>query len=92
MTTQKIAGNKFARTAMRGITQVRDRVDGVLVRAQTAAHAALERPRTGAVTAEYVIVLIAATGFASVLVALLKSSAVKSQLSSIITKALKVVG
>lgn len=92
MATQKMARNRFTRTVMRGVTQARDRMDGALVRAQTAAHAALERPRTGAVTAEYVIVLIAATGFASVLVALLKSSAVKSQLSSIITKALKVVG
>ncbi len=92
MTMHKMTRGGFAHSVRQGVERTRRRMDGLLVRAQTAAHAALDRPRTGAVTAEYVIVLIAATGFASVLVALLKSSGVKSQLSSIITKALKVAG
>jgi hypothetical protein len=74
------------------LSHLRDKADGLVVRATTNARMALDRPRKGAITAEYVIVLVAATGFAAVLVALLKSASVKSQLSSIITKALKAAG
>lgn len=45
-------------------------------------------PESGLATAEYAIVMIAATGFAGLLVALLKSSAVKSLLNNLITTAL----
>ncbi|HCA74816.1 MAG TPA: DUF4244 domain-containing protein [Bifidobacterium sp.] len=44
----------------------------------------------GAVTAEYAVVLVAATAFAAVLVAIVKSDAVKTLLTNIIKKALSV--
>ena len=44
----------------------------------------------GAATAEYAVVLVAATGFAAVLVAILKSDAIKTLLTNIIKQALKV--
>ena len=51
----------------------------------TAAH--VER---GATTAEYAVVLVAATGFAAVLVALLKSDTIKTLLTNIVKKSLSV--
>ncbi|MCO6558646.1 MAG: DUF4244 domain-containing protein [Bifidobacterium sp.] len=51
----------------------------------------LAEPDEGAATAEYAVVLVAATGFAAVLVALLKSGAVKTLLMALVKKALKVV-
>lgn len=45
----------------------------------------------GMATAEYAVVLVAATSFAAVLVAILKSDAVRSALMKIITSALNVV-
>ena len=47
-------------------------------------------PEEGAATAEYAVVLVAATGFAAVLVAILKSDAIKTLLTNIIKQALKV--
>lgn len=47
-------------------------------------------PEAGMATAEYAVVLVAATGFAGLLVALLKSDAIKTLLSGIIKKALNV--
>ncbi|NEG90035.1 DUF4244 domain-containing protein [Bifidobacterium aerophilum] len=47
-------------------------------------------PEEGAATAEYAVVLVAATGFAAVLVAILKSDAIKTLLTNIIKKALNV--
>ena len=44
----------------------------------------------GAVTAEYAVVLVAATAFAAVLVAIVKSDAVRTLLTNIIQKALSV--
>ncbi len=46
--------------------------------------------RAGATTAEYAIVLLAATGFAGVLGAILKSDAVKTMLTETVKKALKI--
>ncbi|WEV64956.1 DUF4244 domain-containing protein [Bifidobacterium sp. ESL0732] len=51
----------------------------------------LAEPDEGAATAEYAVVLVAATGFAAVLVALLKSGTVKTLLMALVKKALKVV-
>ncbi|WP_236630920.1 DUF4244 domain-containing protein [Bifidobacterium aemilianum] len=48
-------------------------------------------PESGAATAEYAVVLVAATGFAAVLVALLKSDMAKKLLSDMISKAMKVI-
>lgn len=45
-------------------------------------------PEKGAVTAEYAVVLVAATAFAAVLVAIMKSDVVKTLLTNIIKKAL----
>lgn len=49
-----------------------------------------QRPEEGAVTAEYAVVLIAATGFAALLVVLLKSNAVRDLLTDLVKKALNV--
>ena len=46
-------------------------------------------PQKGAATAEYAVVLLAATGFGALLVSILKSSAVKTLLMNIIKKALQ---
>lgn len=50
----------------------------------------IEHPEEGAVTAEYAVVLVAATGFAALLVTILKSDAVKTLLMNIIKKALNI--
>ena len=49
----------------------------------------MAEPEEGAATAEYAVVLVAATGFAAVLVAILKSDAIKTLLTNIIKQALK---
>lgn len=48
------------------------------------------QPEAGMATAEYAVVLVAATGFAGLLVTILKSSAVRTLLTGIIKKALNV--
>lgn len=48
------------------------------------------RPEFGAATAEYAVVLIAATAFAGLLLAILKSDTVRSLLSSLVKQALSV--
>lgn len=50
----------------------------------------LESPEQGAATAEYAVVLVAATGFAGLLVALLKSDVVRQLLTDIVKQALNV--
>lgn len=45
-------------------------------------------PEEGAATAEYAVVLIAATSFAAVLIAIVKSDGIKTLLTSIVKKAL----
>jgi hypothetical protein len=45
-------------------------------------------PETGAVTAEYAIAILAATGFAGLLLAILQSDTVRGWLSGIVQKAL----
>ena len=47
-------------------------------------------PEEGAATAVYAVVLVAATGFAAILVALLKSDTIKTLLTNIVKKALSV--
>lgn len=47
-------------------------------------------PEEGAATAEYAVVLVAATGFAALLVALLKSGTVKTLLTNIVKQALTI--
>ena len=48
----------------------------------------MAEPERGAATAEYAVVLVAATGFAGLLVALLKSDAVRGLLTNIVRQAL----
>lgn len=50
----------------------------------------MSAPESGAATAEYTVVLIAATAFAGVLLAVLKSGAVRELLSDLIRRALSV--
>ena len=52
--------------------------------------ALMSQPEEGAATAEYAVVLVAATGFAAVLVALMISDTVKTLLTNIVKKALNV--
>lgn len=47
-------------------------------------------PEKGAATAEYAVVLVAATGFAALLATLLKSNTVKNLLTDIVKQALNV--
>ena len=47
-------------------------------------------PEAGLATAEYAVVMIAATGFAGLLVAILKSSAVRTMLTNLVKTALSV--
>ena len=48
------------------------------------------RPESGAATAEYAVVLIAATAFAGLLLVILKSDTVRSLLSALVKQALSV--
>lgn len=50
----------------------------------------LKSKDSGAVTAEYAVVLIAATGFAALLVAVLKSDAVRNMLNDLVKRALHI--
>nr|WP_238548603.1 DUF4244 domain-containing protein [Bifidobacterium gallicum] len=52
--------------------------------------AVMVEPERGAATAEYAVVLVAATGFAALLVALLKSGTVQSLLEGIVQRALTI--
>lgn len=52
--------------------------------------AVMEEPQRGSVTAEYAVILIAATGFAGVLALILKSPQVKAHLTALVTRGLKV--
>jgi hypothetical protein len=45
-------------------------------------------PERGAATAEYAVVMIAATGFAALLIVILKSDTIKNLLTSIVKQAL----
>ncbi|BAR07384.1 protein [Scardovia inopinata] len=50
----------------------------------------LQEPEAGMATAEYAIVLVAATGFAGLLVAILKSDAVRELLTNLVKSALSI--
>lgn len=56
----------------------------------TAAHAPVGDPEEGASTAEYGIVMLAAVGFAGLLVAILKSDEVREMLLGVIRNALSI--
>lgn len=54
------------------------------------AYRSLQQSDRGAVTAEYAVVIIAATAFAAVLIAIVKSDAVRTALTELIKRALHV--
>lgn len=68
----------------------RDQAVYLFVRTRVGVQSALEQQKAaGSVTAEYAVILIAATGFAGVLALILKSPEVKAQLTALITRGLK---
>jgi hypothetical protein len=72
------------------IERLRNQADYVLLRVKVGVQSALaEQKASGSVTAEYAVILIAATGFAGILALILKSPEVKSQLTALITRGLK---
>lgn len=77
-----------------GVTRYIDRAGERLLRTQVNLESRwrslMAQPEEGAATAEYAVVLVAATGFAAVLMAVLKSDAVKTLLTNIVKKALNV--
>lgn len=75
-------------SAKRRMADLRSRAHRQLCMLDARCRALAEHPEEGAATAEYAVVLVAATGFAAVLVAILKSEAVKTMLSNIIKQAL----
>ncbi|MDF7664532.1 DUF4244 domain-containing protein [Bifidobacterium sp. ESL0745] len=77
-------------TRFRGRLAERSRqVKGRLCLLDARMRTVMAQPDEGAATAEYAVVLVAATGFAAVLVALLKSGAVRTLLMALVQKALK---
>lgn len=79
------------------LIQTRARVRDLVERARRESYLIDARMRTltaepeeGAATAEYAVVLVAATGFAGLLVTLLKSDTVKTLLTNIVKKVLNV--
>ncbi len=81
------------------ITKAQEKVRGVIQRITTFATKGFydittrlmtvtAEPEKGAATAEYAVVMIAATGFAALLIVILKSDTVKNLLTSIVKQAL----
>ena len=71
------------------MTGLRERVGAGMCMCDARMRTALAEPEQGAATAEYAVVLVAATGFAALLVAILKSDTVKTMLLNIIKQALQ---
>jgi hypothetical protein len=70
--------------------RLRDQAVYLFVRTRVGVQSVLEAQKAaGSVTAEYAVILIAATGFAGVLALILKSPEVKAQLTALITRGLK---
>ncbi|KFI68141.1 hypothetical protein BMAGN_0089 [Bifidobacterium magnum] len=69
---------------------LRERMRQAAIRLDLRMRALAETPERGAATAEYAVVLVAATGFAAVLVSLLKSDTVRTLLTNIVQNALQV--
>ena len=69
---------------------MRERADKAICLLDARMRTLTAEPEEGAATAEYAVVLVAATGFAAVLVGIMKSDAIKTLLTNIIKKALSV--
>ncbi|MFT8704930.1 DUF4244 domain-containing protein [Bifidobacterium aquikefiricola] len=72
------------------IITIRKRMLLQMCRVERRMRVLVESPESGMATAEYAVVLIAATGFAGLLVAILKSGAVKALLTELVNRALAV--
>ena len=77
---------------------MKKRINELVLRTMTRCSTALNKGKEkvstddpGMATAEYAVVLVAATSFAAVLVAILKSEAVRQILTKLVTDALSVV-
>ncbi|MFT8593754.1 MAG: DUF4244 domain-containing protein [Bifidobacterium sp.] len=86
----RLHGRRIMNMLMNALMNMRMRVLLQICRAQRSVHMLASHPESGMATAEYAVVLIAATGFAGLLVAILKSGAVKSLLTELVTRALNV--
>lgn len=71
-------------------SSITDRIYQTLCLLDARAQLVARDPEAGLATAEYAVVMIAATGFAGLLVAILKSSAVRSMLTNLVKTALSV--
>lgn len=69
---------------------IKDRVQRAICLLDARAKLVAREPEAGLATAEYAVVMIAATGFAGLLVAILKSSAVRTMLTNLVKTALSV--
>ena len=88
--TGKSAG--FANRAERHISTVREGIYGKLCLMDAKARLGRIEPEEGAATAEYAVVLVAATGFAALLVTIMKSETVRKMLLDIVKQALSMGG
>ena len=77
----------IGRTGQR-LYAMRERADKAICLLDARMRTLTAEPEEG--TAEYAVVLVAATGFAAVLVGIMKSDAIKTLLTNIIKKALSV--
>ena len=71
------------------VEKFKNRMNAAMCMCDARVRSALAQPEEGAATAEYAVVLVAATGFAALLVAILKSNTVKTMLLNIIKQALQ---
>lgn len=76
------------RTAKIGVGGLRERAKRQAILLDAKLRTLTSEPEEGAATAEYAVVLVAATGFAALLVGILKSNAIKTLLTDIVEKAL----
>ena len=82
----------FANRAERHISMVREGIYGKLCLMDAKARFGRIEPEEGAATAEYAVVLVAATGFAALLVTIMKSETVRKMLLDIVKQALSMGG
>lgn len=77
-------------TARRRMQRLRAKARERLVMIDANMRTLAAEPEEGAATAEYAMVLVAATGFAAVLIAMLKSDTVRNLVLAIVKKALNI--
>ncbi|MBT1182354.1 DUF4244 domain-containing protein [Bifidobacterium sp. CP2] len=85
-------GHGAPTTVGKRLTGVRQRIWANLCVLDARMRTLGEDPEEGAVTAEYAVVLVAATGFAALLVTIMKSETVRKMLLDIVKKALTMGG